>query len=513
VTLARARAALRDRWPLLAVLALQIGVAYLLTNTAFEDEALYLYAGHRELDFLLHHTPTYDSYASYFSGAPFLYPVLAALVDSALGLEGARALSLLFMVGATALVWMTARRLYNRQAAIVAAALFGVSAPVLFMSRLATYDAMCVFLLALALWLVVRLARANSAWVLLAAPVLVLAAATKYASALYLPTVVVAAVLVVPLLGGSWTRAAIRGVALAVAVTGLGWMALAAWPSLRQGLEQTTVNRAAGAEPLSNILRLSAVWGGWIAVLALVGVFVAAWAQSPVGQPPDGRSQDGRSQVSRRLPGTLLAGALTLTATFATIYQAHLGTSVSLHKHIGFGLLFAAPVAGLGLAAAARLGAARAVPGFALGVCVLLAFYANHAVAPMYGGWPDSTGEVSALRPLVGPGKSQKYLVEENEIPRYYLAAQTEPYQWLTTYYFQYTTKSGTSLTGLPAYQAAIYDGYFNLVVLDYGPTASLDKQLKATLKADPSGYRLVASVPSTTSYGPRTYDIWQKVS
>ncbi|MEY9875955.1 4-amino-4-deoxy-L-arabinose transferase-like glycosyltransferase [Streptacidiphilus sp. MAP12-33] len=483
------RTALRDRWPLFAVLALQIVLAYLLTNTAFEDEALYLYAGHRELDLLLHHTPTYDTYASYFSGAPFLYPVLAALVDSALGLEGARALSLLFMVGATALVWMTARRLYGRRAAVVAAALFGVSAPTLFMSRLATYDAMCVFLLALALWLVVRLARANPAWVLLAAPVLVLAAATKYASALYLPTVVAAAVLTVPASGLSWRRAALRGGLLTAATAGLAWAALTGWPSLRQGLEQTTVNRAAGAEPLSGILRLSAVWGGWIAVLALVGVLATA------------------RTASRPVPGTLLAGALTVTATFATLYQAHLGTSVSLHKHIGFGLLFAAPVAGLGLSWAARAGTVRAVPGFALGVCVLLALYANHAVTPMYGGWPDSTGEVAALRPLVGPGQDQRYLVEENEIPRYYLASRTEPYEWLTTYYFQYK-----SLTGLPAYQAAIQDGYFDLVVLDYGPTAALDRELKAALKADPAGYRLVASVPGRTSYGTQTYDIWQRL-
>ncbi|RAG85389.1 hypothetical protein DN069_12075 [Streptacidiphilus pinicola] len=498
MSLTASRAALRDRWPLLAVLALQIGLAYLLANTAFEDEALYLYAGHRELAFLLHHTPTYDSYASYFSGAPFLYPVLAALVDGALGLEGARALSLLFMLGATILVWMTARRLYGRQPAIVAAVLFGVSAPTLFLSRLATYDAMCVFLLAVALWLVVRLARANPAWVLCAAPVLVLAAATKYASALYLPTVVVAAALTVVAAGGSWARAAVRGGLLAAATVGLGWAALVAWPSLRQGLDQTTVNRATGAEPLANILRLSAVWGGWIAVLAVVGVVVAARSQSP-DRP--------------RLPGTLLAAALTVTASFATLYQAHLGTSVSLHKHVGFGLLFAAPVAGLGLASAARLNTARAVPGFALGVCVLLAFYANHAVTPMYGGWPDSSGEVSALRPLVGPGSNQRYLVEENEVPRYYLAARTEPYEWLTTYYFQYTTKSGTSLTGLPAYRAAIHDGYFNLVVLDYGPTAALDRQLKAALRADPAGYRLVASVPGRTSHGTQTYDIWQRVS
>ena len=43
--------------------------------------------------------------------------------------------------------------------------------------------------------------------------------------------------------------------------------------------------------------------------------------------------------------GLLLCG----TALLAPAYQMHLHTGVSLHKHIGYGLLFAAPMAGVGL--------------------------------------------------------------------------------------------------------------------------------------------------------------------
>lgn len=501
---ARLRLVLVDRLPLVLILLMQAFLAYRLSNTAFEDEALYVYAGHRELAFLQHGTPTYDTYASYFSGAPFLYPVLAAVIDTGLGLEGVRAFSLLAMVGATVCVWMTARRLYDKQAAVVGAALFAVAAPTLFLSRLATFDAPALFLLALALWIVVRTAEGPVALVLLAAPPLVLAAGVKYASVLYVPTVLVVAVLAVPaaaaVRGRPWLRGAIRGPLLAVAVAGLiaAWLN-AAGPVLRAGLSQTTVNRTAGTEPLANILRLSAVWGGWVFVLAVVGVVHTARHRTP--------------QAWRPAP-TLLAAALTGTALLATVYQAHLGTSVSLHKHVGFGLVFAAPVAGAGLAGLARLDrlrtAAGAIPGLAIGVCALLAFYADHAVGPMYGGWPNSSRMVAAVRPLVQEGH-QHYLVEENEVPRYYLRSQTQPYEWLTTYFFQYTDRSGQSLTGLPAYRAAIDDRYFDLVVLDFGPTAQLDAQLTTALKGSGGRYHLVEKVPGATSSGTHYYFVWQR--
>ncbi|NED92617.1 hypothetical protein G3I76_72760, partial [Streptomyces sp. SID11233] len=47
----------------------------------------------------------------------------------------------------------------------------------------------------------------------------------------------------------------------------------------------------------------------------------------------------------RALLGLLLTG----TAFLAPAYQIHLQTEVSLFKHVGFGLLFAAPMAGLGM--------------------------------------------------------------------------------------------------------------------------------------------------------------------
>jgi hypothetical protein len=222
-----------------------------------------------------------------------------------------------------------------------------------------------------------------------------------------------------------------------------------------------------------------------------------------------------RDGLRRDRARILLASTLAGTALLATLYQAHLHKMQSLHKHLGFGLMFAAPVAGMAIAGLARLGAPdvrRRIPGLALGIAAVLTLYAGHAVRPLYNGWPDSTQMISTLRPLVHDGH-ERYLAEENEVPRYYLRDKTQPYEWFTTFFFQYTKKDGSSVAGTDAYQAALRDHYFNLVVLDHGPTSALDDQLDTTLKAAGSGYRLVAAVPGNTSHGAQTYEIWSLVT
>src|ERR1700728_3089828 len=68
-----ARQFLARRWPLLTVLGVQAALSLKLvwSNSAFQDEALYLRAGHLELAHWLHGTAIPD-FPSYFSGAPVL---------------------------------------------------------------------------------------------------------------------------------------------------------------------------------------------------------------------------------------------------------------------------------------------------------------------------------------------------------------------------------------------------------------------------------------------------------
>ena len=117
-------------WPLLVVLATQsiLTLRLVRSDTAFQDEALYLWAGHLEWANVLHGTPL-PQFPAFFSGAPVIYPPLGALADSIGGLTGARILSLVFMLGATVALWATASRLFGRRAAFFAAALFAVLGP------------------------------------------------------------------------------------------------------------------------------------------------------------------------------------------------------------------------------------------------------------------------------------------------------------------------------------------------------------------------------------------------
>ena len=121
------RTTMISRLVLLAILILQAVLSLRLRNTAFEDESLYLYAGHMELQHLLHGAALHGQYSVYFSGSPVLYPVLAAALDQVGGLALARALSLVEMLAVTTLLYALTRRLFNERVGLCAAALFAVT--------------------------------------------------------------------------------------------------------------------------------------------------------------------------------------------------------------------------------------------------------------------------------------------------------------------------------------------------------------------------------------------------
>ena len=499
----RAGRSIIERVPLLAVLFLQVILSYRLHNSAFEDESLYLYAGHREIGSLLHHVPTYDDYATYFSGAPFLYPVVGAAVDGMFGLEGARALSLVCMLGATSLVWSTSRALYGRHAAACAAALFAVAAPTIFLGRLATYDAPALLLLAVSFWLVVRTARRPAPLVLLAVPPAALAVGTKYVALLYVPVLALVAILAGRFggeaRGRGWWSALLRGSLFTGGLAALlyGWLRLLG-PGFEHGIAVTTTHRPAGGDALSLVALRSAEYGAGVLALAAAGVLVDL-----------ARARRTGASRAARLARVLLSGALAATALIAPLYQMHLHTLTSLHKHVGFGLLFAAPIAGVALAAVLRAGARdpRRL-GLALLACLVLTAAALGQSTALFRQWPDATAMVGAVRTQIRP-VTGRYLAEESEVPRYYTRDLTEPYQWYGTYVFDYTTHDGRHLSGVAAYRQAIADEYFDVVVLRYGPTAELDLQIDAQLKAQ-RGYTLIAVLQADDSYGVGAYYVWR---
>lgn len=485
-----------SRLVLLALLVVQTALSLRLQNTAFEDEALYLFAGHAELGHLLHGTPLYGGFESYFSGAPVLYPVLAAAVDSVFGLAGARALSLLCMLGCTSLLYTMTRRLFNERAGLCAAGVFAIAQSTAFMGNFATYDALALFLLALAAWIVVRTADTHPMLTLLAAPVAALAVAVKYASALYLPTVVLLGVLTAYQRRGL-PRALARGVLLAVAVATLLGAGLYASGYLA-AIQSTTTARAAGTTPSWQILRDCARWGGLAVAVALVGAFSYVRAGRMSEMPGWRGSLPGARW--RAALGVLLVG----TALLAPAYQLHLHTEVSLHKHIGYGLFFAAPLAGVGVTR--LMGAHFKYPQWAIFLGVVMLSSGMSQAYDNFHTWPDSRGLVAALRPYVSP--HGRYLADTYEVPVYELGKDTSYRQWNSTYTIDYTTRTGHHLTGAAGFKAAVADRHFTLIVLDRGNPTGESTTVRDTL-VHSTGYRLIGTVPYATGWGSSRFELW----
>lgn len=488
-----------SRGLLLCILLLQAALSLRLHNSAFQDEALYLDAGHHEIAHLLHGTVLHTGYESYFSGSPQLYPVLAAAVESHFGLTGARLLSLFFMLSATTLLYAFTRRMFNERVALAGSAFFAVTQSTIVLGYFATYDAMAIFLLALAAWIIVRTDRAPMWAVLPAAPVIVLAVGAKYASALYVPTLIALAALT------AWqhqrgSRALLRALVLCVGIGVLLGAGLH-FTDVLAGVKQTTTNRAHGTDSTSSLIQKSAQWSGLMFAISCAGALSYAH-RNRMNESPHSSRLTGPGKRWRVMLGLVLCG----TALLAPAYQIHLHTSVSLYKHLGFGLLFAAPMAGIGVTR--LMGAHFRYPQLGILAFVILLCFGMSQSAWRFGLWPDSAPLNTALSKQVN--EKGHYLADTYEVPMYYLRDKTEPGQWTSTYGIGYMDAKGVMHHGNDGYQLAIRDGYFDVVVLDGLAAPAVDKFIAAQVSKSPR-YRLLGTIPFKLTSGGGTYRIWVK--
>jgi hypothetical protein len=496
-------------WPLLAVLVVQtvLSLRLVWANTAFEDEAEYLWAGHLEWAHVLHGTPL-PQFSAYFSGAPVIYPPLGALADSVGGLAAARILSLVFMLGATTALWATANRLFGRRAAFFAAALFAFLGPTLYLGSFATYDAMSLFLVALAAWFVVRAGDRQDAtgWMIAAGAALALANATAYTSALFdIVVLLLALVTAFPKPGGK--LAAARPVTiLAVGVVLLIPALLIGGSRYLHGIEQTTVFRVSGTGSALAVAGDAWAWTGVVVICAVCGV-VISWISRP------------RSAQAWLL--TLLACA----ALLVPVDQAFLHTADSLNKHVDLGAWFAAIAAGYAVdkvIAAAPAGNMRTVTSSAclaaLAFPIALGAGQSRAFSTS---WPNSSAFIAILGPLVDHGTG-RLLVEDPSIAEYYLPAGSQWERWSSTR--NIVLPSGTP-TGGPSdaegvvgpgnagtFATKIEEGYFSLIALNFSDTTSLDQSIAADIHRN-HHYQPIEVVPygpGPAGPAPGTYVIWQ---
>jgi hypothetical protein len=476
-------------WPLLAVLTVQLGLSLRLvwSNTAFQDEALYLWAGHLEIAHWLHGTPI-PAFPTYFSGAPVIYPPLAALADSVGGLAAARLLSLAFMLCATSLLWSTTSRLYGRRPAFFAAALFVGLGPSMQLGAFATYDAMSLCLVATSAWCVARagVTRDETKWMALAAFALILANATKYASALFDPIVIAMAVLTgFPRPGGKY--AAMRGAALGAYVTsGLILLLTIGGGYYVAGVGQTTLARSYGDTPLVLVLENAGRWIGIIAVIAWVGALAYLRLQ--------------RDDNPRILMPGLFAGA----ALLAPLEQARIHTLTSLDKHADFGAWFAAISAGVAVDLAVSHLAPKALRLCVVGACAVTAAVfvplgLGFGQAQSLFAWPNSYSLITTLAPLID-NNSGYVLAEIPSVPEYYLSAGSQWWRWSSTRTIELPNRHTISVPlgaqGNPdVYAHFIKADYFSVIALDFQATPQLDKFIADDLRRN-RDYSEAAVVP-----------------
>jgi hypothetical protein len=493
-----------SRWAIAVILIVQavLSVRLLGANTTFPDEGLYLFTGYLQVN---HQIPLSQlmGLATWFSGSPEIYPPVGGFAAQLGGIAGARLLSLGFMLFTTGALYAVTCRLWSsRIPAIFAAALFGWLGSVQFLGSFATFDAMALSLLALATWLGVRSVpcRLPARTALLAATSICLlaATATKYMATLYDP-VVIAVLTLATWRVRRWTAALGAGCAVAVstAVLVVGAYQIAGG-SYQYGIKFSTLTRAMSNTPPQQVLSAS---GRWIGILVMVAIAAAI----------------AIARRYRNRATSLLALVLTAAALLAPVQEARIHTTVSLYKHVAFGAWFACAAAGWLLAyafdARNRGRAGQTAPRLALGrVIAILAVAGSAAIGVVssttqFHNWPNSSAATAELTRFVNP--HGQYLAEDFDQFTYYFRDDIPLARWWNTWSFNYTDpKTNHELTNAAAYAAAIRDRYFSVIILDYQDTDTTDQAIEQDMKHY-HDYRLVATIPFTTSAGPGSYLFW----
>ena len=475
--------------PLLLLLVLQAVFSLRLDNSAFQDEALYIYTGHWILDSWQSGGEVFSHPESFFSGAPYLYPVLAALLDAVGGLSLVRLFSCLCMLSSTVAVYWTTNLLFAHRPGVrpgnYAAAVFAFSAPVIFLGKFATFDAAAFTLMAWAMALIVWTVRHQNSvwWALLAGGLIALAVVTKYSSAIDAPFILLLGLLAALPTTRSRLHALLRGFVagatalLLLAVSALTWAA-----PLVAGLSRTTTERVGiDRTPMQDLLWDVANWSGPTFVLILAGGAYLAMSRPA------------------------LALVMTSGALAAVLYQSYMGEAVSLHKHIVLGVMIGAPLAGLLLA---RLVSVKAGAVIVAG-CVWMAYITSmYQSEKLFDVWPNSDDLASEVKYSVDAMPWIRILGELPEPVQYKLMDETEPWQFTATYEgsFRYIPMAGgEELSGLAAYEAALEDNYFQLVFLDGATPIGRD----LIPQMEEFGFKTTSVV--NTPYTGHKWTIWQR--
>ncbi len=481
----------RIYWPLIAVLAVQtvFSLSLVWSNTAFADEANYLWQGRLEWAHWLHGAPlpTFND-----SGVPLIYPPIGALANAVGGLAGARILSMCFMLLSTVLLYLIGRELFGRRGAVLGVALWAVSEPVLRLA-FATYDPLSCLLVIASVWLAVEAGRRK--WcgelVALSALSLALGSAATFSFAIYVPAVLAISFFIWNELLGlrlaiwctSWLASVTVFMFVGILTFTHGWVDFIGSTITRSG-NSTSLGYA-----VSQVVSSGWSWDGLILGVAAAGVVIAFT----------------RERLAHR---RFLVLALTVSGMLVVAYQAYIGSSWAMDKHVSAGSGFMALAAGYAVSNF-RFSWRPATTWFVS--AALLAYPAITGLwyaRSTFHSWPTTTAVVDYIR------------AEQSTGPDLVVGAQQGTF-WAVQYYLPHL-----NVTDSPSV-TAIDAGSYRLVVMSLDGTLGSQTIGSALLRlaagSNPgdlqlaqdiqySGeYRIADTIPYTSTFdGPGVFVIFK---
>ncbi|MCX5754425.1 MAG: hypothetical protein NTW97_12435 [Candidatus Krumholzibacteria bacterium] len=314
-------------------------------NSVFIDEAFQITMGQE----IIRGEPCLG--CPHHTGSVMIWPVLAALADSAGGIHAVRILTVVIGLALTVIVYATAAMLFGGNLGLIAAALFMCTGQTLYLMKLGTYDMIAAFFIGASFFMFVVSACVKAPWhrnlaIVFGAAALFLASITKYLLPVFVPSLVLYV-----LVKHGIKRTALFCV-LPLAVLGALYLGFDQYAPRMQVLGQ--VETYANIKvPLATMFEWAFRWIALVLLLAVFGVF---------------HERHGKT-------------AIALIALSSPIIILHLVTRAeqSVNKNMIFALIFLVPAAALGVEHLARIFSSgarhRMVRGF-FTVSILVIFWA-----------------------------------------------------------------------------------------------------------------------------------------
>ena len=421
-----------DRLPLAAVLAVYVAMCARLDNTAFIDEARAISAGRHVL------LPgTAGDLGFTPPGVAQLYPVAAAALDAVGGLHLARLLSCVSVgVAVVALASSVTRATSSTITGLFAACAFAVTAPVVFVGALATPDAVCLALLAVAVWTAMARSLTTAA---VTGLLLAVAVTVAYIAALFVPVVLLAILFARTGRAAAESPPARLAIALAVAIGSFAALQLLAGDEVRRGLAVTF--RSLGAPGTG------APWGAAVLDIGLLVMAAAA------------------GTVAAARTGTRGAAACGLLLAGLALPLVHLltGSATSFDQHNAYAALLLAPMAGYGLAVLSRQ-MFRVIPVLVALVLALVPVFSRSEA--LFHQWSDVSVVMADIEAHPQPGT---YLSVASDAFAYHARAIPDV-RWEAT--------SALYARGATAVRRAVAERRYQVIVLRTASTAGPDQDV-----------------------------------